>query len=1513
MKKQFYNLTKCLLAIVFVAGGLSSSMAQDAKVEFMEELRGYYVFGMSANGRFVSCGVGDADLETTTYLWDCQEQTIVKLGFPCNGHGVSNDGTVVGNFLDPEITISGRKVLSGGWWKDNVWHGLGGHPDHPIVTGGGGSNAVDITSDGQYIVGYTARKGETGRSTIFPCVWKKDGNGKYVFHKEFAVFPGSAQGARPYRISGDGQRIVGWNSESANSSQWRATMWTDEKTMVKANDPEVANKNSQLYGINQAGTVGVGSIGAMASGGLVLYDDGRFVEVPFALTSISSTGIAVGNGVWSEEFGSMSLSSYLKTFWNLEVSLGTAMEISPDGKYIAGWTKGGPPYRITLGDEAIPTPPLNVKTALNGTGKAVVVTWGKPAYNGETITGYNAWRGDTKLNSELLTGLTFTDSNPGIGMNSYTVTAVYNYESGIKESVKSAASRIEVIGADGCLSPKDLKGSVTYNKTVNLTWGLPVPNYPDEQAAKSSKIGELTKIKPPYVKAYTLYALDEVYPISMGENIYTLNTNYVVTRYRQNGTFMGSGAIGGAMNKLKCTGLAADGEYFYTTKAGVSNGTSYKLIEGTYPESTDKYLGKGDEFVSTTMREKQRITYIPAIDNNNGGFEIGNATESWFYKKDLVTEIGAGLKGVANVCGTAYYEGKIYASIQAVDEFKIQIFDALTGESTNEYIDLKDYTDVTFSAGAKLGGITVFKSTEGYDCLAVVVMEVAGSKNKLVFLKISTAKELSGYNVYRNGTKVNAGIITEREFAEELTVAEATEYTYEVTAMFGDCESNKSLPVMLTIKPIGTCNTPKNVEVEIIRNTTQITWSKPAAPAGYKLLGYNLYRNETKLNTELLTNLFYTDVELALGEYSYQLEAFYDNSCMSSRSTAVNVTIGGINTVSPPTNLLAKVDSNTQVTLSWTVPELGDQAIMKWGTGNVEWFLGEQNGGTSYVANKWDADDLASYFDYTLTDVEFYSKMDTPHTFYIYIDGVKVAEQTLERVNPKAFNLLELDQPVLIEKGKTLMVAYKVTNKTNDDYTIGADKSNLAAGKGDLFSTDGVNWKSMWKDSQVSATVAITIRLAPYSVAPSKAMENQMFEDYNDGNIAGIDNEAKSAPQSIFTNKEVTGYNVYEGDKKLNSTPIKETTYKTTIDNSKNSCYAVEALFTNNRVSAKTSEECIYGECQVAGELRGSATTEKVMLVWAAPTDKIIESVEAKYHSDEPNGKVLAFNSAFTFFALIQVTAMDLAGHENLKLKSIEAHILDQCKLSLVVIQGGKIVIEKAISEVNPGEINKFEIPDGGYDVDLTKDLVVGLKIRANANKASVSVDAGPAVSFRGDIISQDGVTLETIAKSTGGQIDANWNISANFEEVVVSSETVLGYNVYRDGVKINTVDVDMPAYTDETVEADNVYDYHVTTLWNTGCESKASNKINVTTKQNSVNDIDEGNITIFPNPAKNRINIRGEYSSIRMYNSTGIMVVEQNVKSDYIDVSHLERGIYIIELSIKSESVNRVKIVITK
>ncbi len=134
-------------------------------------------------------------------------------------------------------------------------------------------------------------------------------------------------------------------------------------------------------------------------------------------------------------------------------------------------------------------------------------------------------------------------------------------------------------------------------------------------------------------------------------------------------------------------------------------------------------------------------------------------------------------------------------------------------------------------------------------------------------------------------------------------------------------------------------------------------------------------------------------------------------------------------------------------------------------------------------------------------------------------------------------------------------------------------------------------------------------------------------------------------------------------------------------------------------------------------------------------------------------------------------------------------------------------------------------------------------------------------------------------------------------------------FNTHLDGY--NGRDVLGLSHNISGLEPGNNYQYRLRAYSSDG-QSGFSNIIEVTTTQDEthINNLSKKDILVYPNPAKNYINIIGltNNSSFEIFSITGakIKYVEDQSEITTIDVSSLENGVYILKISSDNGVINR-------
>ncbi|MCL1850252.1 MAG: C25 family cysteine peptidase [Bacteroidetes bacterium] len=137
----------------------------------------------------------------------------------------------------------------------------------------------------------------------------------------------------------------------------------------------------------------------------------------------------------------------------------------------------------------------------------------------------------------------------------------------------------------------------------------------------------------------------------------------------------------------------------------------------------------------------------------------------------------------------------------------------------------------------------------------------------------------TGYNIYRNGNKLNTAILTQTTFTEE-NLPEGI-YVYNVTAVFGNDESLAEMSNVICF--FITCEMPEELLGAVETNTAVLSWSEPKNTDD--LLGYNIYRDDIKVNSSVITSTEYRDENLENATYIYKVSAVYNALCEESNLT----------------------------------------------------------------------------------------------------------------------------------------------------------------------------------------------------------------------------------------------------------------------------------------------------------------------------------------------------------------------------------------------------------------------------------------------------------------------------------------------------------------------------------------------------------------------------------------------------------------------------------------------------
>lgn len=410
----------------------------------------------------------------------------------------------------------------------------------------------------------------------------------------------------------------------------------------------------------------------------------------------------------------------------------------------------------------------------------------------EKPMGYNVYRNGVKVNSSLITSQSYNDVLSATGTFAYTVTSVYKNNG---ESAESKPVNVEAYEIKDKTAPNTVYADVERNRNISLRWDNPTKEPQVIKADITKRPVTTEEGCPEYVRSF-FGPKSGMAVVTDGTYVYTsvYNEDGRIEKYDFDGNKLGTYKVDGLKG---IRNMAYDGEWLYVA----DNTTNIHRVDPATMENLE------DIAISEYSRH---MAYIPSLDDGKGGFEVGDWQTSIYVTKNG-SKIGTGpiLKGAS---GTAYYNGKLYAFEQGNDanKYTVGIYD----EENNRVgsIDLGKYVEIDNIAAVSAGGMSSFTGKDGITYM-LLSLQRQGEPVQFVILDLGGLTTVAGYNVYRNGEKRNAELLTRRYFEE--TETKEGEYGYAVQTVYINGEtSDMSAASTVDIISTGSAKTPVNTNAK---------------------------------------------------------------------------------------------------------------------------------------------------------------------------------------------------------------------------------------------------------------------------------------------------------------------------------------------------------------------------------------------------------------------------------------------------------------------------------------------------------------------------------------------------------------------------------------------------------------------------------------------------------------------------------------------------------------------------
>ncbi|MEG1718442.1 MAG: hypothetical protein RR333_07360, partial [Bacteroidales bacterium] len=691
-------------------------------------------------------------------------------------------------------------------------------------------------------------------------------------------------GARIDALSANGKIAVGYSTWPATFSNMSPVFWdrsADTSFFVGTEKENAGN----LWGCNSSGSI---LVGALEQRGLIVYYD--TAKKSFTTKMLDpSPGygtidliLAMDNGniigqeqisgpdvysrvpfVYTKNGDFVFLSEYLKELYGLDmgnVPLFTIMSTSSDGRTITGYTYEAQqwiPYAIKLDEKQMYALPRFAQARSYANALKVQVSWTAPLKGQYTLSGYNIYRDSVKLNTTPLAAnaIKFEDVSVTAGTHKYQVQAIYT--DGVSDY--TAPISVIVIPVGGCYPIQTIDNTVIYNRTANIYWGRPsskiettpsaltprpattqepIERGPQSNGLLSTKMENMLHSKGysnhsfNFVKMNDFGSFTAISSLLMGDTVYSGDWQATGLKIFDANTFR-------LLNEIEPLNLPA-----------VSN--MVQLNGSIYCACNNKNIYVFDpETQSVSMVlpldiNARHIAYIPELDNGKGGFEIGDWQSSAFYSLEgvkLTNEPTFDFSQLS-VNGTAYYKGNFYAFSQSgkgLTELYYYNFANRKLEGVFDVSSIDEVQALLNGGGCAAGGLSLAVLEDSTMVLGATV-QYDYTFNHLVYLEIASAPNLAGFNLLRNGTKINTELLKSRNYTDIITTAGTYSYTVEAVQENG-CKATSVVSTKLEIYPIEPCLAPKQTKVFESNNCAVLNWDYTPDPNA-KLVGFNIYQNE---------------------------------------------------------------------------------------------------------------------------------------------------------------------------------------------------------------------------------------------------------------------------------------------------------------------------------------------------------------------------------------------------------------------------------------------------------------------------------------------------------------------------------------------------------------------------------------------------------------------------------------------------------------------------------------------
>jgi PQQ-dependent dehydrogenase (s-GDH family) len=707
---------------------------------------------------------------------------------------------------------------------------------------------------------------------------------------------------------------------------------------------------------------------------------------------------------------------------------------------------------------------------------------------------------------------------------------------------------------------------------------------------------------------------------------------------------------------------------------------------------------------------------------------------------------------------------------------------------------------------------------------------------------------VTGYDIFQNGIKINESLVTGTGHnVTGLTAATAYAFYIQATDAAGNVSANSTTLNITTLSPPDTeaPSDPANLTASsIAQSSLTLNWDASTDNTG--VTGYDVFQNGTKINLSLVTGMSYIVTGLsAVTQYGFYVQAKDAAGNISGNSNTVDITTPDTEAPAPPTGLATSGLTQTSFTLNWNAA-----------TDNV--------GVTGYDVYQ----DNVKINTVPLTVLSYPVAGLTAATAYqFYVQASDAAGNT---TNSSILTVTTLAPPDTEAPTVPSGLAAPAITQSSLTLTWIASTDDRGVAGYDIYQNgtkinSGLVASTSYAVSGLTALTAYDFYVVASDAAGNVSVNSEILS------VTTPDTEAPSAPSNLSHNDltansltlnwtasvdniAVTGYDVYQNGTKINTVPVTVTTYDVIgLTQAASYSFFVKALDNAGNASANSNTITVTTPDTEApsapSNLQASnLTAASVTLNWTASADNTgvtgydVYQDNVKINSSPVASLSYTVNGLTTLASYdFYVVALDAAGNISAASNTITVTIPDiqapsaPSGLAAVNVTASALTLNWTASTDNVG-VTGYDIYQNGTKINAvpvaaTTYDVTGL-IQASSYSFFVrALDGAGNVSANSNTINV--ATPDTQAPSAPSNLVSS-NLLATAVTISWTASTdnigVTGYDVYRNGIKINPSLVSVTTYSVTGLTPSTAYSFYIQAKDAAGNISGNSNTLNITT-----------------------------------------------------------------------------------